>query len=46
MKSKQKLENCSLEFPITINFLDLGTVEQVVDEAFAKELQRKRKRST
>jgi len=37
MKSKQKLETCTLEFPVTVDFLDLGIVEQVVAEAFFKE---------
>jgi len=33
MKSKQKLENCTLD-----------TVEQVVEEAFAKEPKKKRRK--
>jgi hypothetical protein len=44
MKSQQKLETCTLEFPITIDFFDLGTVEQVVEEAFIKEPKKRRKR--
>ncbi len=43
MKSKQVLETCSLESPITIDFFDLGTVEQVVEEAFVKEPKKRRK---
>jgi hypothetical protein len=44
MKNKQKFENCALEFPITIDFFDLGTVEQVVEEAFIKESKKRRKK--
>lgn len=42
MKTKPKFESCTLEFPITIDFLDIGTVEQVVEEALAKEPKKKR----
>ncbi len=42
MKS-QKIETCTFEFPTMVDFFDLGTVEQVVEEAFIKE-PRKRKR--
>ena len=45
MKSKQKLEAFTLEFPITIDFLDLGTVEQVVEEAFIKEPKKRRRKA-
>jgi hypothetical protein len=45
MKSQQKLETCTLEFPIRIDYFSLGTVEQVVEEAFIKE-PKKRKRKT
>jgi hypothetical protein len=45
MKSKQKLASCTLEFPITIDFLDLGTVEQVVEEAFFKEPKKRRRKA-
>jgi len=45
MKSKQNLETCSLESPITIDFFDLGTVEQVVEEAFIKEPKKRRRKS-
>ena len=44
MKSKQKLETCTLEFPVTVDFLDLGIVEQVVAEAFFKEPKRRKKK--
>ena len=44
MKNQQKLENCVLEFPITIDFFDLGTVEQVVEEAFIKGPKKRRKK--
>jgi hypothetical protein len=43
MRSHPKLETCALEFPITIDFFDLGTVEQVVEEAFIKEPKKRRK---
>jgi len=45
MKRKQAPQTCTLEFPITIDFLDLGTVEQVVAEAFYKEPKKRRKKS-
>jgi hypothetical protein len=45
MKSKQKFESCNLEFPITIDFLDLGTVEQVVEEAFVREPKKRRRKA-
>jgi hypothetical protein len=45
MKSKQMLETCSLKSPITIDFFDLGTVEQVVEEAFIKEPKRRRRKA-
>ena len=45
MKSNQKIENCISEFPITIDFLDFGTVEQVVEAAFIKEPKRRRKKA-
>ncbi len=44
MKSHQKLETCGLEFPIMIDFFDLGIVEQVVEEAFIKEPKKRRKK--
>ena len=44
MKSKQKFENCTLDFPFTIDFLDLGIVEQVVEEAFIKEPKKRRRK--
>ncbi|HEX7482475.1 MAG TPA: hypothetical protein VF350_03305 [Candidatus Bathyarchaeia archaeon] len=37
MKIKHKLESCALDFPVTIDFLDLGAVTQVVEETFSKE---------
>ena len=37
MKNSQKLESCALNFPVTIDFLDLGAVSQVVEETFSKE---------
>jgi hypothetical protein len=40
MKSKPKLECCTLEFAIT----DLDIVEEVVDEVLAKEPKRKLRR--
>jgi len=45
MKSKQKLETFTLEFPVTIDFLDLGAVEQVVSEVFFKEPKKRRKKA-
>jgi hypothetical protein len=45
MKSKQVLETCGLEFPVTIDFFDLGIVEQVVEEAFIKEPKRRRRKA-
>jgi hypothetical protein len=45
MKNKQTLETCSLEFPVTIDFFDLGIVEQVVEEAFIKEPKRRRRKA-
>jgi len=45
MKSQQKLENCTLEFPITIDFFDLGTVEQVVEEVFINEPKKRRRKA-
>jgi hypothetical protein len=45
MKSKQKVETCTLEFPITIDFSDLGTAEQVVEEAFIKEPKKRRRKA-
>jgi len=45
MKSKQMLENYSLEVPITIDFFDLGTVEEVVEEAFIKEPKKRRRKA-
>jgi hypothetical protein len=44
MKSHQKLETCVLEFPRMIDFFDLGTVEEVVEEAFLKEPKKRRKK--
>jgi hypothetical protein len=41
MKRKQQSQNCTLEFPITIDFLDLGSVEQVVEKTFGKEPKKK-----
>jgi len=37
MKNTHKLESCALNFPVTIDFLDLGAVKQVVEETFSKE---------
>jgi hypothetical protein len=45
MKSKQKFESCTLEFPITIDFSDLDTVEQVVEEAFINEPKKRRRKA-
>jgi hypothetical protein len=45
MKSKQQIQSSTLEFPVTIDFLNLGTVEQVVEEAFIKEPKRKRRKA-
>jgi len=45
MKSKQKFKNCTLDFPFTMNFLDLGFVEQVVEEAFIKEPNKRRRKA-
>jgi hypothetical protein len=42
MKSNPKVENCTLELPIIIDFLDFGTVEQVVEAAFIKEPKKRR----
>ena len=45
MKSKQKCESCTLDFPITIDFMDLDTVEEVVEEAFVKDPEKKRRKA-
>jgi len=45
MKNKQQVQSCTLEFPSTIDFLDLDIVEQVVEEAFVKEPKRKRRKA-
>jgi hypothetical protein len=44
MKS-QKFENCTLKFPLTVDFFDLGTVEQVVEEVFIKEPRKRRRKA-
>jgi hypothetical protein len=44
MKSDQKLETCVLELPIIIDFFNLDTVEEVVEEAFLKEPKKRRKK--
>ena len=41
MKSKPKFESCAVECPIAIDFLDLGDVERVVEEALVKEPKKK-----
>jgi len=43
MKSQQKFRTCTLESPIMIDFFDLGTVEQVDEEAFIKEPKKRRR---
>jgi hypothetical protein len=45
MKSKQKFESYTLEFPISINFSDLDIVEQVVEEAFVREPKKRRRKA-
>jgi hypothetical protein len=45
MTSKQKLETCTLEFPVNIDFLGLDVVEQVVSEAFFKEPKKRRRKA-
>jgi hypothetical protein len=45
MKSKPKLETCVLDFPITIDYLDLDLAEQVVEEAFIKEPKKRRRKA-
>jgi hypothetical protein len=45
MKSQQKVKNGALEFPIARDFFDLGTVEQVVEEAFIKEPKKRRRKT-
>jgi hypothetical protein len=45
MKSKQTSQTCALEFPVTIDFSDLGTVEEVVEEAFIKEPKKRRRKA-
>ncbi|MGE5533599.1 MAG: hypothetical protein ACM3UL_05360 [Ignavibacteria bacterium] len=45
MANKQKLETCTLDFPITIDLEDLDLVEQVVEEAFIREPKRPRRRA-
>jgi hypothetical protein len=45
MKNKQGLETCTLKFPIKIDFLDLGTEEAVVEEAFIKEPKKRRRKA-
>ena len=44
MKGKQKFENCTLELPFAMDFLGLGSVEQVVEEAFIKEPKKRRRK--
>ena len=39
------LETCSLEAPITIDFFNLGTVEEVVEEALIKEPKKRRRKA-
>ena len=39
------LETCGLEAPITIDFFDLGMVEQVVEETFIKEPKKRRRKA-
>jgi hypothetical protein len=45
MKCQQKFETSTLEFPITIDFFDLGTVEEVVEEVFIKEPKKRRRKA-
>ncbi len=43
MKNKQPTERCTLTIPITSGFLD-PLVEQVVEEAFVRELRKDAKK--
>jgi hypothetical protein len=45
MKSNQKIKNCTSGFPITVDFLDFGTVEQVVEAAFIRKPKIRRKKA-
>jgi len=45
MNSKQQIQINTIEFPIAIDFLNFGTVEQVVEEAFIKEPKKKRRKA-
>jgi hypothetical protein len=44
MKNKQPVERCTLTVPITSGFLDSDLVEQVVREAFVRELRKDAKK--
>ena len=44
MKSKQSVERCTLTVPITSDFFDSDLVEQVVREAFVRELRKDAKK--
>jgi hypothetical protein len=45
MKNQQKVEAFTLGFPVNLEFFDLDTVEQVVEEAFIKEPKKRRKKA-
>jgi hypothetical protein len=45
MKSNQKIENHASEFPVFIDFLDFGTVEEVVEAALIKETKKRRRKA-
>jgi hypothetical protein len=45
MKNKQKLQTGASKFPVSVDFLDLGTEESVVEEAFIKEPKKRRRKA-
>jgi hypothetical protein len=44
MKSNQKIENRDA-FPVYIDFLDFGSVEEVVEAALIKETKKRRRKA-
>jgi hypothetical protein len=46
MKSKQKPKGVTIEFPVTIDFADLGTDKKVAKEVMDKQPRKKRTRQS
>ena len=44
MKSNQRIENRA-KFPVFIDFLDFGTVEEVVEAALIKETKKRKRKA-